>query len=213
VAVDDELVSFVRDALARGLARESIADTLRHAGWGREQVRAALDAFADVDFPVPVPRPRPSLSAREAFLYLLQFTTLYLVAFNLGSLLFQIINGAFPDPADPPGTLAFRYAIRWAVSMLIVAFPVFLLVSRLIAGAIRQDPVKRASPVRRWLTYLTLFVAACVLIGDVVGLIYGLLGGELTIRFTLKALTVGAIAGTVFGYYLSGLRADEEARP
>jgi hypothetical protein len=55
-----------------------------------------------------------------------------------------------------------------------------------------------------------LFVAACVLIGDVVGLIYGLLGGELTVRFVLKTLIVGGIAGAVFWYYLSGLRVDEE---
>src|SRR5690606_31621797 len=131
--------------------------------------------------------------------------------FNFGSLLFQFVNRAFPDPVDPSGDTAFRYAIRWAVSMLIVAFPVFLFISRHTSRMLR-DKVKRASPVRRWLTYLTLFAAACVLIGDVVGLIYNVLGGELTVRFTLKALIVGAIAGTVFGYYLTDLRADEGVR-
>jgi hypothetical protein len=63
--------------------------------------------------------------------------------------------------------------------------------------------------VRRWLTYLTLFIAACVLIGDFVSLVYNVLGGELTVRFVLKVLTVGIIAGTVFWYYLSELRLDE----
>lgn len=211
MAATDELTDFVRDALRRGQSRASVEEVLLSAGWEREQVHAALDAFADLDFPVPVPRPRPSLSAREAFLYLLQFTTLYLVTFNFGSLLFQFVNRAFPDPVDPPGDTAFRYAVRWAVSMLVVAFPIFLFISRYTSRMLR-DKVKRASPVRRWLTYLTLFVAACVLIGDVVGLIYNVLGGELTIRFTLKALVVGAIAGTVFGYYLTDLRADEGAR-
>jgi hypothetical protein len=213
VAVADELSGFVREALARGESRQSIENVLRAAGWGPDQVRAALEVYAEVAYPVPVPRPRPSLSARETFLYLLQFTTLYLVAFNFGSLIFQFIDRAFPDPLDPPADLRLRYAVRGAVSMLIVAGPVFLLVSRLIAGTIRRAPAKRASPIRQWLTYLTLFVAACVLIGDVVALIYSLLGGELTVRFVAKALTIAAIAGIGFWYYLSGLRADEEARP
>ena len=60
------------------------------------------------------------------------------------------------------------------------------------------------------LTYLTLFVAAVVLTGDVITLIYNGLGGELTARFVLKGLTVGGIAGAVFGYYLSDIKADEQ---
>lgn len=210
MAVSDELTGFVRDALARGLSRRQVEDVLKQAGWNAAQVSAALAVFAAVDFPIPVPRPRPSLSAREAFMYLLLFTALYIVAFNLGSLTFQLINVAFPDPASSvPETYTFD-SIRWSISSLIVALPVFLYMSRLTSRAVMLDPNKRMSPVRRWLTYLTLFVAACVLIGDLVSLIYNLLGGELTARFALKALTVGVIAGTVFWYYLSDLRLDEE---
>jgi hypothetical protein len=209
MAVSDELVDFVRDALARGLSRAQIEEALGRAGWKPEQVNGALAAFAVIEFPIPVPRPRPSLSAREAFIYLLLFTTLYGVAFNLGSLLFQFINRAFPDPALSLAETDFREAIRFSVSALIVALPVFLYLSRLTNRA-SLDASKRASPIRRWLTYLTLFVAACVLIGDFTSLIYNLLGGELTVRFVLKVLTVGVIAGTVFWYYLSDLRLDEK---
>ncbi len=210
MAVSDELVAFVREALSRGHSRTEIEAVLQTAGWRAEQVRAALSAFAAVDFQVPVPRPRPSLSAREAFLYLLLFTTLYSVAFNLGSLLFDFINRAFPDASAPDRDLAVRSGMRFATAALIVAGPVFLYVSSLTNRATAVDPAARVSPVRRWLTYLTLFVAACVLIGDVTTLIYSLLGGELTVRFVLKALVVGAIAATVFWYYLSDLRADEK---
>ncbi|MDA1184441.1 MAG: DUF5671 domain-containing protein [Acidobacteria bacterium] len=209
MAVSDELIGFVRDALTRELSRPQIEEALKQAGWNRKQVDGALATFAVVDFPIPVPRPRPSLSAREAFMYLLLFTTLYIVAFNLGSLLFQFINRAFPDPASPLSEIQFRESIRFSVSSLIVTFPVFLYMSRLTSRATHVDPNKRASPVRRWLTYLTLFVAACVLIGDFTSLVYSLLGGELAVRFVLKVLTVGLIAGTVFGYYLSDLRLDE----
>src|SRR5262245_5319929 len=129
MAVSDDLVVFVRDALARGQTRGQIAEVLQKAGWTAEQTRAALAAYADVEFPVPVPRARPYLSAREAFQYLVLFATLYISVLSLGSLLFDLINVAFPDPADTTNYFGsqeyVRSSIRWAVSSLIVAFPVF----------------------------------------------------------------------------------------
>lgn len=148
------------------------------------------------------------LSAREAFIYLLLFFTLYLVAFSLGSLLFQYINLAFPDPASH-APMSARRSIIWSISTLIVTTPVFLYMSRITSRELEMDSSKRASPIRLWLTYLTLFVAACVVIGDLIRLVGLFLGGELTVRIVLKVLTVRVIAGTVFWYYLSGLRPEE----
>lgn len=102
----------------------------------------------------------------------------------------------------------------YAVLIVLIAGPVSgLMVGHIerrdIGKDLTRNPVKRFSPIRRWLTYLTLFVASCVLIGDVTTLIYNALGGELTSRLILKVVPVGAIAGTVFGYYLSDLRREE----
>jgi prepilin signal peptidase PulO-like enzyme (type II secretory pathway) len=113
-------------------------------------------------------------------------------------LLFDFINLSFPDPADrfwTPAMLADR--IRWSVSSLIVAGPVFLWVSTLTARETRRDPIRRLSKVRRWLTYMTLFLAAGILIGDVIALVYSALGGEFTIRLTLKGLVIAVIVGTI----------------
>jgi hypothetical protein len=184
-----ELTGFLKEGLERGLPREQLEEVLLEAGWAPDQVRGALGGFADVEFPIPVPRPKPYLFAREAFVYLVLFSTLYLSAFNLGSLLFQFINRAFPDPAvDPVYALeASREAIRWSISALVVAFPVFLFVSWTNDRAVRHDPSRRLSKVRRW----------------------NVLGGEMTTRFALKVLTVGAIAGSVFGYFHRDLRREE----
>jgi hypothetical protein len=76
---------------------------------------------------------------------------------------------------------------------------------------VRADPGKRRSHIRRWLTYLTIFAAAAVLIGDVITLVYNVLGGEFTVRFGLKALVIAILAGAIFGYYLSDIRRDEKA--
>lgn len=209
-SVTQELELFVREALAKGASRLELQSVLDAAGWPAEQSRNALSAYADMPFVVPVPRPKPYLSAREAFLYLVLFTTLYYAAWNLGSLLFDLINRAFPDPADTSySELHFGDSIRWATASVIIAFPVFLFVARYLAKELARHPVKRLSAVRRWLTYLTLFAASVALIGDMTTLIYKLLGGEITIRFTLKVAVAAAIAGTIFWYYLSDLRNEE----
>ena len=205
-----ELVDFVQGSLQRGLPRDQIEDALLRAGWPPDQVKRALTGFAEIEFPIPVPRPASSVSAGDAFMYLVMFATLIVSAYSLGNLLFELINRAFPDPAVQTFPRSTLQAIRWSLSSLIVAFPVFLYVAWLIDRSVRREPTKRASRVRRQLTYLTLFIAACVLIGDVISVVYNLLGGELTARFILKVLAVGLIAGTVFGYYLWDLRANEK---
>ena len=87
-----QLETFVKEALQSGNSKGDIAKVLESAGWTSEQITSALDAYTDASFPVPVPKPRPSLSAREAFLYLVMFSTLYYGAWNLGSLAFTLIN-------------------------------------------------------------------------------------------------------------------------
>lgn len=202
-----DLEAFVRDGLQRGLARGDIESAMLTAGWTPEQARNALGAFADVDFPIPVPRPRPYLSAREAFVYLVLFAALYLSAYHLGNLCFEFIERAFPDPSVT--AYGGRDELRFSASALIVGFPLFVYMSWFINRGLERSPIKRLSAVRRWLTYLTLFLAVTILAGDLIALVYNLLGGELTVRFVLKAATVAVIAGGVFGYYLSDLRREE----
>lgn len=212
MAFSAELTAFVKEGLGRGISRTQLDDALRRAGWDRAQVTGAMRQFAEVDFAIPVPRPAPYLSAREAFLYVVMFSALYLSAYHLGSLVFELINRAFPDPAavhQYAEVIAFN-SIRWSIASIVVAFPVFGFVASLIGRELAADATKRASRVRRQLTYLTLFIATVVLIGDVTTLIYNVLGGELPARFVLKVATVALIAGSVFGYYLRELRNDDE---
>ena len=213
MAAEEELSSFVREALGRGVPRAQIEEVLLKAGWEPAPVRGALAAFADLDFPIPVPKPKPYLPAREAFLYLVLFTTLYLSAYHLGSLLFHFVERALPDPAIGDADLYRREATRWSVSFLVITFPVFLYTTRNLAQAATIDPAKRGSKVRRWLTYLTLFLAAGTLVGDCTALVFNLLSGELTLRFVLKALIIATLAGGIFGHYLGELRREEEDHP
>ena len=127
-------------------------------------------------------------------------------------MLFELIDRGFPDPLDDLGTGYSVRAVRQAIAALVVAFPIYVFLSHRVNAAIRKDPTKRGSKIRKWLTYMTLFIAAAVLVGDLSAVIYSLLSGELTVRFVLKALTVLAIAGAIFGYYLWDLREDAQGQ-
>jgi hypothetical protein len=210
VAINAHLDDFVRRGLERGLARPEIEQALLQAGWPADQVRAAIGAYAPIEFPIPVPRPVSSASARDAFLHVVMFVTLALSAYQLGALLFEIINRLVSDPAAPVQAVSAGQAMRWSISSLVVTFPVFVGTHRVIARSLRRDPTKRASRTRRNVTYVILFVASAAVLGDVTTMIYYFLGGEVTLRFLLKVATVAGIAGTVFLYYLWDLRAGED---
>lgn len=206
--MNNELYLFVKTALEKGVSRDKIKETLQKAGWGREDIDSALDAFFDIEFPIPVPRRAPYIAAREAFMYLLNFLTLYISAFSFGTLLFQFINRALPDPLRQ--FEASIQAIRGATAALIIAFPIFAIISWFLAKELAENPEKRSSKIRKWLTYITLFIAAGVIIGDLITLIRTFLEGELTFRFVLKVASIFVISGTIFGYYLWDMRKEEK---
>lgn len=209
----EELRAYVRRAIEAGRTRAEIRDSLAAAGWEEAQIARALDAWAEVPGPLAVPRPHAQLSAREAFRYLLMFAALYLTAWHLGVLLFNLIEIAIPDPLDRDWRWLGRGdSIRWSVAALLVAAPLYTWLTLRTEHEMAADPVRRQSPVRQWLGHLTLFVAALIVIGALVTTIYNLLDGELTLRFALKVLTVAGIAGVIFGYYRAELRPEPRAR-
>lgn len=205
----DELRAYVRRAIETGRTRDEIRASLADAGWDEARIARALEAWADVPGALAVPRPRAELTAREAFLYLVLFAALYLTAWHLGALLFELIEIAVSDPLDPDWRWRGHGAsIRWSVATLIVSAPLYAWLTVRMAREIAADPVRRHSPVRQWLGHMTMFLAALVVIGALVSVIYNLLDGALTLRFALKVLTVAGIAAAVFGYYRAELRTE-----
>lgn len=204
----DELNRFLREALALGLSREKIEEALLEAGWRPEQVAKAFAAYSEVPFPLPVPRPVPHLSAGEAFAYLVLFTALGISAFSVLEIIFSLIELTMFDPTDPPETTrdSWLAGLRWAVARVVIAFPVFLIAAWWTGRMMAREPTERASPVRRWLTYIAMFIAVAVIIGDFVTLVAYVLAGETTLRFLLKVLAVAIMSGGILGYYLWDLR-------
>ena len=203
--MNPDLAAFLEHARSRGMDPGTIRMLLLSAGWKEKDVARALAEHA---LDLPVPPPPDAGGARDAFLYLTAFAAMYAAAISGLTLLFGLLNLALPDAAlEAGGDARWRLtALRWQVATLLVAFPAFLVTSRLLLREMRAQQERTWSAVRRWLTYLTLFVAAVALGADFVTLLYYFLEGDVSLRFVLKVAAVALVAGLAFTYYLRTVR-------
>jgi len=144
-------------------------------------------------------------TARDFFLNLGVVVTLYVSIVSFLSLTFDIINKLFPDTLSYYGD-TYSYGMRTAVAALIVIFPIFIWLSRLVRHDIETDSSRRDVTARRVLTWITLFVSGAVVATDLVVLLNTFLSGEITTRFVLKVIAVLIIAGAVLTYYMNEVR-------
>jgi Domain of unknown function (DUF5671) len=208
-----ELQTFIGAAKQRGAGDDFLASLLVHRGWPAGDVYAALAEWWERDTGVMVPMRRRGVeNARDAFLYLLAFSTLATWAFALGSLCFRLIERWLPDAAVGPYVYNFRATVTWQIASILVALPIYLFLMRVILRETRMNPDRIDSGVRKWLTYLALLLAAIGVVSDLVCFVDYFLRGELTVRFVLKCITVLAICGSVFRYYFGFLHGRASGR-
>lgn len=149
---------------------------------------------------------KPKTSPRDFFLHFGGMVALYISVISLISLWFAIINSSLLDPLeyyyDP-----YSSGVSLAVASLIVIFPIFWVISRFLYRDENAHPEKRELGVRKWLTFLTLFVSGLVVAIDLITLLYSFLsGGEITAAFFAKVVVILVVIGSVFWYYVKVLR-------
>jgi hypothetical protein len=127
---------------------------------------------------------------------------------GLGSVMFTLIDRWIRDPLSPVNNYwaDSYYQVADSLACMIVAFPLYLLTMRYILREVGVHPEKLESPVRKWLTYIALLIAAGVVVGDLISFLTHFLRGELTARFVAKTSVALLIAGGVFWYYLGSLQ-------
>lgn len=203
----DTLYKFLDTARSQGATDEILVGLLRGRGWPEEDIyRALADHYEARGGPL-VPAYRPSGSAKDAFLYLLSFSTLATWTIGLGSAMFTLIERWIDDPLSPRNYYSGTYyQIADSLACIIVAFPVYLFVMRYIVRELEVHPEKAESPVRKWLTYIALLIAAGVVVGDTITFLTYFLRGELTTRFIAKVAVVFVMAGGIFWYYMGSLQ-------
>jgi hypothetical protein len=154
------------------------------------------------------------VTPKDFFFWTGAMIALYLSVFSLLALLFDYIDTAFPDPltysydSDP-----YSGGIRLAIASLVVLFPVFLILMRLIRADIARNPEKKGLWVRRWALVLTLFVSSAAMVIDLITLINTYLGGELSTHFILKVAVVLLVGAGIFMHFLADIWGYWDANP
>jgi len=141
-------------------------------------------------------------SAKDFFINLGAVVALGFFVGNLINLLFTIINKSFPLTT---GSGYYESSsISFPVASLIIFFPVYVLLMYLLEKGYALEPEKRSVGIRKWLTYITLFISGFALAGDLVTVLYYFIDGrDITIGFILKALSILIISLSIFFYYIS----------
>jgi len=208
--MDQRLSRFIDEARQKGLDHPTIFLMLRACGWKEREIAGILAAR---EVGLPIPDRAGAGSAREAFLHLLAFTALYASAGSLIYLLFTYIDFWLPDPAAKTTGYMLESAlsgIRAALATLIVAYPLFVTVWWYLLREIRSVPERAKGGVRRWLSFLSLFVGAVTLMLDVICTIYYLVEGDLTTRFLLKVIVLFVVTGGIALYLALVQRTESE---
>lgn len=148
-------------------------------------------------------------SAKFVFFYLLSLVALVFTSLSTGMIIFQVINKYVPDPLGNFGQGFSSGPLRFAIAALIVAGPLFFLTTRHIYKNLFKGALDKDANVRKVLTYFLLLVSSLMILGWLIGLISNYLGGELTIKFILQAITCIGIAAIVFTFYLHDIRREK----
>jgi len=207
----EKLRAFLRHARDKGLDYATIRTLLLAAGWKERDIASAI---ASEGLELPVPEPAGTRSARDAFLYLLTFASLYITVWSVIVLYFTYLDYLYPDPAwmDWYAEAALD-TVRYAIAAIIVGFPLFIVVTVILERVVPKEPDSQVHPVRKWLTYFTVFLAAAVILGDVITLLYYFLEGALTTRFVLKVVVLLVMGQVVLSYYFLSPRPAATSKP
>ncbi len=203
VSHSDQLNEFVAHARAKGMDHATIRALLTASGWRERDV---ITALAEESLSMSIPMPPDTGGARDAFFHLLNFFCLYSGFFAVAWLFFSFFNWVFPDLALNPYSYDDSGSIRWFIATIIITAPLFFALSRWLLKDMNRNPEKASSQIRRWLTYLTLFLAAMAMVGNLITLVFYVLDGDLSIRFLCKVATLFLMSGLVFAYYFVSLR-------
>lgn len=140
--------------------------------------------------------------ARNFILQLASLVTLFVSIPAFITLVFGLINIVFPDAAESYWRVeSAREGIRISIAVLVIFFPAYLLTTRIVNKS-RRSGGALYHTLTKWLIYLALLVAGLIMLIDLAVVVMTFLNGEITVRFILKAVTVLAVIGAAFYYYL-----------
>ncbi len=204
-----QLEKYIRDARAQGASDDAIRAELLKVGWPADAVNDALAPKSAPAAPSLPPPPPPQFGMWVTFQYAVSFICLYIVSVALASLLDTFVDRWFgPASAYSGGNYSYASGIQLQLASLIVAFPLFIWLFVVLREKLARNPGLRALTLRKRLIYITLFIAAILIIGDLIWNIYDILSGNFTTTGFGHLVVLLLISGSVFFYLLSDVKED-----
>jgi hypothetical protein len=146
------------------------------------------------------------LSPKFFFLSLGVLVSLIASVTSFLNLAFSTLDKKFPDVLNATyqyGYNTYDYtAMRSALSMLIIFFPVFLLLSYFWTRMVIKNLGRIDDVIKKWMLYLVVFLSSVVVIVDLVMLVQYFVSGEITSRFIYKVIITLLVALFVGSYYI-----------
>jgi hypothetical protein len=139
-------------------------------------------------------------TAQSFFIWVGILVSLIISCASLLSLWFGLIDVV--TTGYPEGT-----AMQTAAAGLLIAFPLYVWLTRLVHMAERADPATKDIWVRTWVLYGILFISVATIAVDVFILLSSFLSGEeMTASFLLKSFSAAALLTASFWYYMKEIR-------
>lgn len=139
-------------------------------------------------------------TAQSFFIWIGVLISLIISCVSLLSLWFGLIDVITTGYPEGSG-------MQTAAAGLIIAFPLYVWLTRIIHSAERTDTASKDIWVRTWVLYGILFISACTIAIDGFILLSSFLSGEeLTASFVLKSASAAALLLACFWYYLKEIR-------
>ena len=118
------LLQFLEAAKRQGASEATLVALLRGRGWSEDGAYRALADQYEAQSGLKVPSYKRSGSAKDAFLYLLSFSTLATWTIGAGSVLFTLIERWIKDPLAPMNYYGNGfYQLADSLACVIVASP------------------------------------------------------------------------------------------
>lgn len=208
---NDGLSEFISKARESKSSDEQIRNLLIQHGWETAVVDSALKPVGNSSISVPPP-PAQHFGMWIAFLYIILFISLYVFAVAFAGIAHYAVDEHIKDDLDTLNYAYYagQYLMQTYLSCLIVGFPVFGFLFIFLKLQVQKNPAIKGLRVRKILIYMTLVGTFLLLMGHIIGTVYNLLGGSVTLRAVAHLGVTFFVAGSIFVYFLLDVWGDRK---
>jgi hypothetical protein len=164
----------------------------------------------------PVPPTIPSNGMWIGFLYILFFTSLYILTGAIAGVLHLWINSKVPNftVLDNPYLsyipIDSQTIMRGYLASILISYPICVILGFFLKKQMLKNRILVNIRSRKILIYITLIGTFLIIVWNIIGAIFGLLAGSLLINIFENLLITLLIAGSIFGYFISEVKDDSK---